>query len=156
MRADFGAKITAIENGLQFAMPVNFGFNDANVRPEDVAGLDALLGSRVEVLSGLEGHGRRIRRSGRIRSIQSSVVRATRDCGSDYLVSKGLTNNQLNTVGYGKTRLVTPGAWGDIPGAEQNRRVVFVIETRPVKSVALTPPATALHSKTTTAPATIK
>jgi outer membrane protein OmpA-like peptidoglycan-associated protein len=33
-------------------------------------------------------------------------------------------------VGYGKTRLVVPGAWGDEPGAEQNRRVVFVIETK--------------------------
>ena len=47
----------------------------------------------------------------------------------DYLSTQGLSN-ELKTVGYGKTRLVVPNAWGSEPGAEQNRRVVFVIETR--------------------------
>jgi hypothetical protein len=32
-------------------------------------------------------------------------------------------------VGYGKARLVKPGAMGDDAGAELNRRVTFVIET---------------------------
>jgi hypothetical protein len=60
----------------------------------------------------------------------------------DYLVAQGLTTDQLNTVGYGETRLVTPRAWGDQPGAEMNRRVVFVIETASQKSVALAQPET--------------
>ena len=141
MRADFGAKITALENGLQFAMPVNFGFNDANVRPEDAPILTRFSavvskyypGSKVTV-EGFADPAGSARYNQALSERRAIAVR-------NYLVSKGLTNNQLNTVGYGKTRQVTPGAWGDSPGAEQNRRVVFVIETRPVKSVALTPPA---------------
>jgi outer membrane protein OmpA-like peptidoglycan-associated protein len=35
----------------------------------------------------------------------------------------------VNAIGYGKTRLVKATAYGDQPGAELNRRVVFVIET---------------------------
>src|SRR4051812_43396836 len=34
MRTEFGAKITAMEDGLRFAFPVNFAFNDASVRAE--------------------------------------------------------------------------------------------------------------------------
>ena len=37
--------------------------------------------------------------------------------------------NALRTVGYGKARLVRPGAQGTADGAELNRRVTFVIET---------------------------
>src|SRR5581483_4747357 len=47
----------------------------------------------------------------------------------EYLTSQGLTN-EIRTVGYGKTRLVVPNAWGSEPGAEKNRRVVFVIESK--------------------------
>jgi hypothetical protein len=49
-----------------------------------------------------------------------------------------LIANELNAIGYGETRLVTPGASHDQPGAELNRRVVFVIETKPQRSVATT------------------
>lgn len=137
MRTDFGAKIAALENGLQFAMPVNFGFNDANIRPEDSAILDRFQavvskyypGSKVTI-EGFADPAGSARYNQTLSERRAVSVR-------NYLVSKGLTGNQLSTVGYGKTRLVTPGAWGDKPGAEQNRRVVFVIETRPVKSVAM-------------------
>ena len=47
-----------------------------------------------------------------------------------YLVSKGMTDENLMTVGYGEARQVVRGAERDEPGAEQNRRVVFVIETK--------------------------
>jgi outer membrane protein OmpA-like peptidoglycan-associated protein len=47
----------------------------------------------------------------------------------DVLVTKGLDGSALRTVGYGKTRLVRPGAQGTADGAELNRRVTFVIET---------------------------
>ena len=40
MRTEFGAKITAMENGMKFAMPVTFAFDDATVRDEDRAALD--------------------------------------------------------------------------------------------------------------------
>jgi peptidoglycan-associated lipoprotein len=147
MRTDFGAKIAAIENGLQFMMPVNFGYNNATVRPEDVPVLtrfSAIVskyypGSKVTIEGFADPAG----------SARYNVALSERRAISvrDYLMTKGLTNNQLNVVGYGKTRLVTPGAWGDAPGAEQNRRVVFVIETRPVKSVALAAPPAAAPAK---------
>src|SRR4029078_10785660 len=48
------------------------------------------------------------------------------DAVRDYLTAQGgLTTNQIETIGYGKTRLVTPKAWGDQPGAELNRRRGF-------------------------------
>ena len=47
----------------------------------------------------------------------------------DVLVTKGLDGSALRTVGYGKMRLVRPGAQGSANGAELNRRVTFVIET---------------------------
>ena len=40
LRTEFGAKITALESGLQFAMPVHFAFDDATVRDEDHDALD--------------------------------------------------------------------------------------------------------------------
>ena len=40
LRDEFGAKITAMENGMTFAFPVNFAFDDAAVREEDRASLD--------------------------------------------------------------------------------------------------------------------
>ena len=32
LKTEFGAKITAMEEGLKFAFPVNFAFDDATVR----------------------------------------------------------------------------------------------------------------------------
>ena len=37
LRTEFGAKITAMEEGLKFDMPVHFAFDDATVRAEDEA-----------------------------------------------------------------------------------------------------------------------
>src|SRR5688572_28183215 len=34
LRTQFGARIAAVEDGLLFAMPVTFGYNDATVRQE--------------------------------------------------------------------------------------------------------------------------
>src|SRR3954462_6587468 len=40
MKKDFGAKIMAMEDGLHFAMPVNFAYDDASVRTEDESTLN--------------------------------------------------------------------------------------------------------------------
>src|SRR3970040_1029667 len=40
LRDEFGAKITAMENGMKFAFPVTFAYDDATVRDADRAGLD--------------------------------------------------------------------------------------------------------------------
>ena len=43
LRTEFGAKITAMENGMKFAFPVTFAYDDATVRDEDRASLDRFV-----------------------------------------------------------------------------------------------------------------
>jgi len=141
LRTEFGAKITAMEDGMKFDMPVNFAFNDANVRQQDFTSLSrfAHVVQKYYPTSKLTVEGFADPAGSTRYNIALSKKRA--DAVRDYLVSQGgLTTNQLETIGYGETRLVTPKAWGDQPGAELNRRVVFVIETAGTQSVALTTP----------------
>jgi outer membrane protein OmpA-like peptidoglycan-associated protein len=51
------------------------------------------------------------------------------DAVAAYLAEKGLNTANVRTVGYGESRLVNGKAQKDDPGAEANRRVVFVVET---------------------------
>jgi outer membrane protein OmpA-like peptidoglycan-associated protein len=130
MRTQFNTRITAMEEGIKFAMPVNFAFDDATVRPEDQAALDRFaqivskyyVGSMVTVEGFADPAG----------SARYNVNLSRRRAESvrDYLTSKGLTADQLRTIGMGETRQVVAGAERDEPGAEMNRRVVFVIETK--------------------------
>ena len=129
LRTEFGAKITEVSQGLQFAFPVHFAFNDANVRTEDSAALDRFAdvvskhytGAKVTVEGFADPAG-----SQRY-NLDLSQRRA--DAVKAYVASKGLDASLLNAVGYGENRQVNSGAWGDQPGADLNRRVVFVIET---------------------------
>ena len=130
LRTEFGAKITAMEDGLRFAFPVNFAFDDATVREADQPALQRFArvaqryypGSVVTVEGFADPAG-----SARY-NLALSMRRA--ESVAAYLGGQGLATGQVTTVGYGETRLVAPGAAKDDPGAEQNRRVVFVIETR--------------------------
>lgn len=129
LRTEFGAKITEVSQGLQFAFPVHFAFNDATVRTEDAAALDRFAnvvskhytGAKVTVEGFADPAG----------SSRYNVALSQRRAESvkAYVSSKGLDASLINTVGYGETRQVNRGAWGDQPGADLNRRVVFVIET---------------------------
>jgi peptidoglycan-associated lipoprotein len=129
LRTEFGAKITEVSQGLQFAFPVHFAFNDANVRTEDAAALDRFAnvvskhytGAKVTVEGFADPAG-----SSRY-NVALSQRRA--DAVKAYVASKGLDASLIEAVGYGENRQVNKGAWGDQPGAELNRRVVFVIET---------------------------
>lgn len=139
LRTDFGAKIAMVEAGLQFALPVNFAFNADQVRDEDHASLNKFAqvvqkyypGSKVTIEGFADPAG-----SNRY---NLALSRRRADAVKAYLASQGLTGNELATIGYGKTRLVTPNAWGDKPGAELNRRVVFVIESRGQRAISLAP-----------------
>jgi peptidoglycan-associated lipoprotein len=130
LRTEFGARITAMEEGIKFAFPVNFAFDDANVRPEDQAALDRFSmvaqkyypGSKITV-EGFADPAGTTRYNVALSKRRAEAVRS-------YLVSKGMTDENLMTVGYGEARQVVRGAERDDPGAEQNRRVVFVIETK--------------------------
>ena len=130
LRTEFGARITAMEEGIKFAFPVNFAFDDANVRTEDQAALDRFAavaqkyypGSKITV-EGFADPAGSTRYNVSLSKRRAEAVRS-------YLVSKGMTDEYLMTVGYGEARQVVRGAQRDEPGAEQNRRVVFVIETK--------------------------
>ena len=50
-------------------------------------------------------------------------------------MQQGLNDALLASVGYGKARQVRPGAAKDAPGAELNRRVVFVVEATDVGTI---------------------
>ncbi len=130
LRTEFGAKITALESGIQFDIPVNFAFDDASVRDQDHASLDRFAsvvekyypGAKITIEGFADPSG-----SNRY-NVALSQRRA--DAVRDYLVGKGVATTDLRTIGYGKTRLLVPNASHDDPGAEQNRRVTFVIETK--------------------------
>jgi outer membrane protein OmpA-like peptidoglycan-associated protein len=129
MRNEYGARITAMEGAVKFAMPVHFGFDDAAVRQQDQAALE-----KFAQVANQHYRGATITIEGFADPAGSAAYnlrlsRERADAVRDYLVSKGLDGTALRTVGYGKTRLVRPGAARDREGAELNRRVTFVIET---------------------------
>jgi peptidoglycan-associated lipoprotein len=129
LRTEFGAKIAEVSQGLQFAMPVHFAYDDANVRSADMAALDRFAsvaakyypGSKVTV-EGFADPAGSARYNLALSQRRADAVRA-------YITNKGLDPALVSTVGYGESRLVRPEASRYEPGAELNRRVVFVIET---------------------------
>lgn len=129
LRNDFGARITAMESQVKFAMPVHFGFDDAAVRQQDQAALEKFAEVARQHYPGatitIEGFADPAGSA----AYNLRLSRERADAVRDYLVSKGLDGAALRTVGYGKTRLVRPGAQGGEEGAELNRRVTFVVET---------------------------
>jgi peptidoglycan-associated lipoprotein len=129
LRDEFGARITAMEGQVAFAMPVHFGFDDATVRQQDQQALEKFAqvanahyrGATITIEgfadpAGTEAYNLRLSRE------RADAVR-------DVLVNKGIDGARLRTVGYGKTRLVRPGAKAGDDGAVLNRRVTFVVET---------------------------
>ena len=129
LRTEFGAKISEVAQGLQFVMPVHFAYDDASVRSADQAALDRFTsvatkyypGAKVTVEGFADPAG----------SAQYNLALSQRRAAAvrDYITSRGLDQSLVNTVGYGESRLVRADASRDMPGAELNRRVVFVIET---------------------------
>lgn len=129
LRTQFGTKIAVIEDGIRFLMPVTFAFDDATVTSADRPQLErfARVAQRhypgatitVEGFADPAGSDR----------YNLALSRRRADNVGLTLASLGLPSTQLRTVGYGETRLVAPGATHNEPGAERNRRVVFVIET---------------------------
>jgi len=137
LRTEFGVKITALENGMQFAMPVNFAFDDATIRSEDMAALDHFAqvvqrhyaGSKITV-EGFADPAGSTRYNLRLSKQRAESVKA-------YLTEKGMTEDMVAAIGFGESRQVVQGAERDEPGAEKNRRVVFVVESRGDAGVAI-------------------
>lgn len=129
LRDEFGARITAMEGQVAFAMPVHFGFDDAAVRQQDQAALEKFAqvanshyrGATITIEGFADPAG--------THAYNLRLSRERADAVRDVLVSKGIDGARLRTVGYGKTRLVRPGAKASDDGAVLNRRVTFVVET---------------------------
>lgn len=138
LRTDFDAKITAVEEGIQFLMPVNFAFDDANVRPEDLAALDrfAQIAQKYYPTSKvtIEGFADPAGSAAYNRALSMKRAENVRN----HLTQAGMNATLLQAIGYGETRQVIPGAQRDDAGAQMNRRVVFVIETKDATAIIAT------------------
>jgi peptidoglycan-associated lipoprotein len=128
LRSDFNAEIEAVAQGLKFAFPVHFAYDDAAVRPADQPALEAFASVVNKHYAGslitVEGFADPAGSAAYNKDLSQRRAEAVRD----HLVNVGL-QAQIRPVGYGEDRLVVPGAQKDDPGAELNRRVVFVIES---------------------------
>lgn len=140
LRTQFGARIALLEDGIRFAMPVTFAFDDASVNADARPLLERFArvanryypSSTITVEGFADPAGRQ--------SYNLALSRARAENVARELQSLGLTSNPLRTIGYGEVRQVIPGAQKDDPGAQANRRVVFVIENAgPEASIALAP-----------------
>jgi peptidoglycan-associated lipoprotein len=137
LRTEFGAKITAMENGMKFAFPVTFGFDDATVRDEDRPALDQFVkvvnkyynGSLVTVEGFADPAGSQ--------SYNRQLSQRRAESVSSYLAQAGITGVSMRAVGLGESRQVVEGAERDDPGAQANRRVVFVVETKGAAATAV-------------------
>lgn len=139
LRSDFGVRIAQLEEGLEFAVPVHFGFDAAQVDEEVRPALDrfAELVRRhyPTAMITVEGFADPAGPSAYNRRLSARRAEAVRS----YLVARGLSESQLRAVGYGEERLVVPGAAGNQSGAALNRRVVFVVETPQAAGLAVLP-----------------
>lgn len=129
LRTQFGARIAVVEDGIRFAMPVTFAFDEATVNADDERMLERFARvaktyypSSVITIEGFADPAGSARYNLALSKRRAENV-------SRSLATLGLDRSQLRAVGYGETRLVTPGATHGEPGAERNRRVVFAIET---------------------------
>jgi peptidoglycan-associated lipoprotein len=138
MRVDFDAKITAVEEGMQFMLPVTFAFDDATVRPEDAPALDrfAQVVKKYYPTSTItvEGFADPAGSATYNRVLSERRAEAVRG----HLAQAGLDGGLVRAIGYGETRQVAPGAQRDDMGAELNRRVVFVVESRDAAAIIAT------------------
>lgn len=140
LRTQFGARIAMLEDGIRFAMPVTFAFDDASVNADARPLLErfARVANKYYPASTITVEG--FADPAGSQSYNLALSRARAENVARELLSLGLTSNPLRTIGYGEVRQVTPGAQKDDPGAQANRRVVFVIENAgPEASIALAP-----------------
>src|SRR4051812_10229953 len=141
LRSQFNAKIAMMDGAMRFAMPVTFAYDDATVSDGDRAMVERFAqvaqryykGSMVTVEGFADPAG--------TESYNLDLSRRRAENVRTMLGSLGLPENQVRAVGYGEKRQVSPGASRDEAGAQENRRVVFVIDTKGGSgSVALSRP----------------
>ena len=129
LRTEFGAKISLLEEGMQFVMPVHFAYDDATVDATAQPMLtrfaqvvDRHYPGAIVTVEGFADPAGTAAYNRALSQRRADAVRA-------YLTTQGMVDTRLRAVGYGEDRLVVPGAAGGDFGADLNRRVVFVVET---------------------------
>jgi peptidoglycan-associated lipoprotein len=131
LKREFGTRITMLEDGMHFVVPVHFAFDRAAVTTDAQPVLNRFSdvvtkyypGAKITV-AGFADPAGTAEYNRRLSQQRADAVRR-------YLVQRGVPGTQLSIVGYGEDRQVVPGASGAENGAELNRRVVFVVETPP-------------------------
>ncbi len=121
------ARIEEMENGIRFAMPVHFNFDEADIRLVDEPALDRFAGVVSEYYPGVvvtvEGFADP---AGSAEYNKWLSEQRAQNVATYLLGNSTLDATAVKTVGYGEERQVRPGAWG--PDGLDNRRVTFVIE----------------------------
>jgi peptidoglycan-associated lipoprotein len=129
LRTEFGAKIAEVANGVSFVLPVHFAYDDASVRTADAPALERFASVVQKHFPGakltVEGFADPAGTPDYNLALSQRRANAVRD----FISGRGVDGSLVNAVGYGETRLVNRRAERDMPGAQLNRRVVFVIET---------------------------
>lgn len=123
------ARVTELEDGIRFAMPVHFEFDRADVRADDRPALNRFASVLMRHYTGatvtVEGFADPAGSEAYNQKLSESRAEAV----ADYLADNwGIERSELRTVGYGEERLVVPGAQGPGRAGMENRRVSFVIE----------------------------
>ena len=135
LRTEFDAKIVAAGNGMKVMLPVNFAFDDAMVKDADRAALERFsqIANRyypgaVITVEGFADPSGSSQYNQRLSLARAENVKRE-------LATKGMDAAMIRTMGFGSMRQVVPGAQKDDPGADRNRRVVFVIESADARTV---------------------
>lgn len=132
LSAEFGemeGQIAEIENGLRFAMPIHFEFDDADVRSMDEPQLDRFAQVAAKyypaAIITVEGFADP---AGPVAYNKWLSEQRAKNVATYLTGPGGLDASGIRTTGYGEDRLVIPGAAGPGPEGMENRRVTFVIE----------------------------
>ncbi len=134
LRTEFDAKIVAAGNGMKVMLPVSFAFDDAMIKDTDRAALERFSQIANKYYPGavITVEGFADPAGSQTYNQRLSLARA--ENVKRELATKGMDASLIRTMGFGSLRQVVPGAQKDEPGADRNRRVVFVIESADVKA----------------------
>ena len=138
LRTEFDAKIVAAGNSMKVMLPVNFAFDDAMVKESDRAALTRFTEIANKYYPGAVVTVEGFADPAGSPSYNQRLSLARAENVKRELASKGMDAALIRTMGFGSLRQVVPGAEKDQPGAEKNRRVVFVIESAETRAVEAT------------------
>lgn len=137
MRTEFGAQIEELKGEFEgmvvFNLPVHFDFDRSDLREADRPVLEKFAAVVKEYYPGavitVEGF---TDPAGSV-SYNQRLGQARANEVMEFLTSQGMSGDMMRGVSYGeaRNRQVAPGMAGDRPGAEANRRVTFVVDSRP-------------------------